>query len=460
MRMILFSSMLLIALISFASSEAADKQIDFRSLEACIQEELIQSNTTGVAFAIVSGDKVIFAKGFGRDFETGTPITSDSQFALGSTTKVFTAYTLLALAEDGKIDINQPIGRHASGLSPRFANVTAAQLLSHTAGLKDWDPSQVMDLIKRQQASDPGRYLRSLNDSSFFTQPGEIFSYSNPGFNIAGFLISEVGGKPYVEAVMKKMLKPLGMNNTTLNSTIDPSVAFWPCGSMVSTAEDMAQLAIAFINKGSIDGKQVLSPTVIAQMATPRIEILGSPRKIEYGYGLFIENSTGMRIIGHEGNAEHFTSIFQMVPERRFGLIILSNAFESEFPNSTRKAYELVLGIKPELLSEFKPQTMSQSEMARYVGMYSQYPHMSYNIQEMQGKLFLNVTNPALNMTGKVLPMEKVGENMFAIDITLPGTSTVRRGYIGLVPGKDGEIEYLVRGDRAYGKIRAPPGRH
>lgn len=89
----------------------ASNVTDFSSLDKTIQEELNVASTPGCAVAIVSGDKIVYAKGFGvANVETGQPVTPETLFMIGSTTKPFTAYTLLSMAEEGKVDINKPVG--------------------------------------------------------------------------------------------------------------------------------------------------------------------------------------------------------------------------------------------------------------------------------------------------------------------------------------------------------------
>lgn len=167
---------------------------DFSSLDKTIQEELNVTNTPGCAVAIVSGDKIVYAKGFGvANVETGQPVTPETLFMIGSTTKPFTAYTLLSMAEEGKVDINKSVGYYIKDLSPILSNVTASQLLSHTAGLKEDSGDYEKD--KWDVESGLEEYIRTLNDSSFFTDPGEIFSYSNTGFSLVGYLGPDRGRK-------------------------------------------------------------------------------------------------------------------------------------------------------------------------------------------------------------------------------------------------------------------------
>jgi CubicO group peptidase (beta-lactamase class C family) len=192
------SLVLLSVLLPSASLAFAQQQrVDFTQLEKVVLEELKETNTPGAAVAIVSGDRLVFAKGFGvANIETGASVTPDTLFRVGSITKVFTAAVLVTLAQEGQIKLDEPISKYVKGLNPKLSLVTAHQLMSHTAGMTDESPSDY------GSHDDPAlaAYVRSLKEDHFFTEPGRIFSYSNPGFDVAGFLIEEVSGKPYAES--------------------------------------------------------------------------------------------------------------------------------------------------------------------------------------------------------------------------------------------------------------------
>jgi CubicO group peptidase (beta-lactamase class C family) len=188
---------LLSVLVSVSPVIAQQQPVDFRHLEKVALEELKETNTPGAAVAVVSKDRLVFAKGFGiANIETGTPVTPDTLFRIGSVTKMFTATVLVTLADAGQVKLHEPISTYVKGLNPTLSLVTAHQLMSHTAGMTDESPSDYGSHDDTALAA----YVRSLKEDHFFTEPGRIFSYSNPGFDVAGFLIEEVSGKPYAES--------------------------------------------------------------------------------------------------------------------------------------------------------------------------------------------------------------------------------------------------------------------
>ncbi len=121
--------------VSQAQSVAA-QQTDFTELEKVAREEMRASDIPGAAIAIVRGDKILLARGFGvGSVETSIAVTPDTLFRLGSTTKMFTAAALVQMEFDGKVDFHKPIGTYAPGLDKAVAELTLDHLLSHTAGL-------------------------------------------------------------------------------------------------------------------------------------------------------------------------------------------------------------------------------------------------------------------------------------------------------------------------------------
>jgi CubicO group peptidase (beta-lactamase class C family) len=447
-------------------TKPGDITIDFTEFERTLQEELNETNTPGAAVVIVSGDKIIYAKGFGvSNVETGAPVTTDMLFRIGSITKVLTAATLVSLADEGKIDLDEPIGNYVSGLSPGLANITGHQLLSHTAGLIDAASSYGL-----HDDSALANTVRSWNDSLFFTEPEDIFSYSNPGYSIAGFTVEEVGGRYYADAVDDLLFKPLGMNRTTFRPTMamtyplsqghiendegtltvvrpfTDNVEIWPSGSAFSNVIDFSRFVIAFMNNGSIEGEQVLSPSVISELSTPRADVSSFAEDAKYGLGLFIYDYRGLRVVGHGGDINGFRGVFRMVPDHRFAVIIFANSNGRVLDRPVEKAFELMLPLEAEVKPQGEVSPISEAEMAQYVGTYCQYPELCVEIFEKDGNLFLNDSG---TVSG---PITKIGDYRFSA--LQPGDPQPLE--FMLVPGPDERITYLLICPHALKKVLVP----
>lgn len=436
---------------------------DFGELEKVALAELAETNTPGAAVGVISGDRLIFARGFGvSNVETGAPVTPDMLFRLGSTTKMFTAAAVVTLAEEGKLKMDESIGKHAKGLSPNIAGLTAHQLLSHTAGLKD--DAQMFGRHDDEALADT---VRALKDDFLFAAPGRIYSYSNPGYWLSGYLIEAVSGKSYADVLDERIFKPLGMQSTTLRPTMamtrplalghdvsgrdKPTVVRpfadnagnWPAGSIFSSINDLSRFVIAFTNGGQIDGKQVLTPSLIKQLSSPHADQPGSEWK--YGYGLAIGKNRGVRMVEHSGGRSGYGSLIRMAPDHRFAVIILINRSGGSLSKTAEKAMELMLPLEARVESKPTPVAMTEAEMARYVGVYGDQPNR-IEISIKDGNLLFKGF-------GREAKVSKVGESRFSM--TLPGASQAME--FTLVPGADGKAEFLFLGGRGRRKVQSQP---
>jgi CubicO group peptidase (beta-lactamase class C family) len=175
-----------------ASAIAAGQSLDLSSLEASAKEELAATKTRGAAIGIVQDGRLIYSHGFGTsNLETGAPVTAETLFRLGSTTKMLRATTVATVAADGKLNFEDTVGRHIQGLDPAIAALTINQILSHTSGLKD---TAVMN--GRHDDAALGEEIRKWKSDWLFTKPGAIYSYANPGFWLAGYVAESIAGKP------------------------------------------------------------------------------------------------------------------------------------------------------------------------------------------------------------------------------------------------------------------------
>ncbi len=444
----------------FPSLALQEQQPDLSQLDRVVLEELKETNTPGATVAIVQSDRVIYLKGFGTsNVETGAPMTPDMLFRIGSTTKMFTATALVTLAEEGKLKLDEAIGKHVEGLIPKIAALTSHQLLTHTSGMIDEAP-----MYGDHDDSALGRTIRSWKDDQLFTEPGKIISYSNPGYWLAGFVVESISKRAFADHMSESIFKPLGMTSTTFRPTVamtyplaqghnasgksTPTVirpfadnsASWPAGSMFTNVLDLSRFIRAFLNGGKLDGKQILSPAVIAKLSTPQVNIPSDPNA-KYGYGLMISNYRGVRVVEHGGSRSGYGSVIRMVPEHRFAVIVLGNRTGVALNKTAYKAMELMLPLKPGEAMSKLDLPMSRSEMANCVGAFEQHGNRT-EILIREGKLFLK-------QGSNELPVRRVGENRFSAD------STGNAGPVefALIPGPDGKAEYYQGGLRSAKRV-------
>ena len=454
---------LCLAALAVGPALAARQDSRFAALEPLVLEELKSSNTPGAAVAIVSGDHVVFAKGFGvASIETGAAVTADTLFQIGSMTKTFTATALTALANEGKVRLDRPIGEYVSGLSPKLARVTAGQLLSHTAGLID-EP----DEWGLHDDAALAAYTKSWTDDYCLFEPGQVFSYSNSGMALAGLVMQEAGGKPYADQLSERLFSPLGMIRTTFRPTVAmtyplavghrpgpdkrPAVVrpmaddarLWPAGTMYSSVNDLARFAIAFLNDGRIDGKQVISPSVIADMSAPHGDVLSFADETHYGYGLFMNRQRGVRQIWHDGTMPGFLAGLRMIPEHRVAVMTLANTEFGRLGQTIDRALELTVPLAPKTEPAVRPSVaITEAEMRQYVGSYTNPKRWTAEILMKEGALYLKQFGGELKLT-------RVGESRFSFQP--PGAP--RPQEFVLMKASQGKPAYLHQFVWAFRKV-------
>lgn len=457
-----FISFLLLLSLFLAWQPTRAQQIDkFSRLKQAVLAELKARGIPGVAVAVVHGDRIVIQKGFGvANVETKEPVSPEMLFKINSATKMFTSAALVTLSEEGKIDLNAPVGRYLDGLSPKLSQVTAHQLLSHTAGLKPgWLPGST---------SSPAMPLRDVargfTDEYIFVEPGRVFSYSNPGFALAGAVVEVISGKPYADYVTERLFRPLGMSRTTYDPKMAMTFPFsrgllsdgaggpqivkqypptpamnQPGFGIISSVQELARFATAFVNAGRLDGKQVLSASLVKKLSTPYAAF--NQAKGDYGYGLRVYEHRGVRVVEHGGQGLGFGSLIYMVPERHFAVIILANRTASgRLYKVVDVAMDIVLRLGPAPAESGESLPMTSEEMAAYAGKYLNSTAVELSVRD--GNLFYKENDLEL-------PITKVGDRSF--NAGTPGAPNAI--FFVLVPGKGGKTEFLYKSMVAYRKV-------
>ena len=425
---------------------------DFSSLRRAIDVELDEKETPGAALALIQNDRVIFSESFGfANQEKKIPVTGDTLFQIGSMTKMMTAIVLTSLADEGKLDLNAPVGNYVKGLSTEIAQLTSHQLLSQTSGLKD--------MAGEYGTSDElefGKFIRSLKEDSLLAEPGMAFSYSNLNYAIAGLVIQEISGKPYADVMSERLFAPLGMNRTmyspekvkkfhVANGYSSPKpkaiqivptandTRLWPAGYAFSTMNDLSRFAVALLNDGKLEGKQVIRSSVVKKVMKPSVTI---PTNVfengNYGYGFFIHQQRSMTVKEHGGNMPGFIAELILVPEKHNAVIVLLNSGNDRFIQSIEEAFSILIPDPPEPKKK-EPSNripMNEAEMLRYTGTYKNRWDMDIFVRD--NELFLRRFEDEL-------PITKIGEKSFSV--YPPGALTPQEFL--LIPGKDGKTQYM-----------------
>ncbi len=454
------ASLLWVSTATFASLAALAQmpRLDPAAIERVVTEELRATNTPGAALAVVAGNRMLFARGYGvASVESPATVTPDMLFRLGSTTKMFTASAVVTLALEKKIDLNAPVGRYIQGLDPAIARLTANQLLSHTSGLRDEAP-----MFGSHDESSLGEGIRKWKPDFLFTEPGKIYSYSNPGYWLAGYLAETVAGMPYADVVEERVFKPLGMARSTFRPTMamtrpiaqghdvvdgKPAVirpaadnaGSWPAGSMFSNVQDLARFVLAFLDGGKADGKQVLPAELVSTLSSRHADIPGSAGG--YGYGLSISRERGVTFVQHGGSRAGYGSSISMVPDQNFGVIIVANRSGSSLPKTSAAIVEMFLDLEAKKKDASELHALTAADLSRYAGIYANGAQR-ISLRAEEGVL---VGGPGAGRTR----FTKAGTDFLTSN---PSGDTTAPRLVG-ISGPGGKVEYLHAGGRSYRRV-------
>jgi len=459
-----FLAILLATLTALPILRAAE--FDPVQLEKIAAHEMIDTNTPGAAIGIVRDGRMVWSKGLGTaNIETGQPVTPDTLFRLGSTTKMFTAAALVGLAEEGKLKLDEPVGKCIAGLHPKIAALTPHQLLTHTAGLTD---ESVMS--GRHDDAPLGLGIRAMHDSWLFTEPGQIHSYSNPGYWIAGLACEELSGKPYADVMAERLFRPLGMSRTTLRPTLamtwplalghevrggSPAIVrpqadnagTWPAGQIYCNVTDLARFTTALLDGGRLDGQPVLSKSLIEKLTSPFVPRPGDDG--HYGYGLAVSTERGVRIWQHGGSRTGYGSTIRLAPDQKLALIILTNRSSSSLPKTAAAALDMLLPFEPPTETpKTSPNPLTEQEKNQLVGTYSNN-RQTIELSIRDGKLMARPS--VLETEGPLRAVTRTSQNRIAL--TAEGDNgdtprTLATFFIVLGPATS-RPAYLMNGSRA-----------
>ena len=322
--------------------------------DAFVEQTMQQWNVPGLAIAVVRDGEVVLARGYGV-CRTGeqTRVTEDTVFAIASSTKSFTATAVGLLVDEKKLHWDDPVRKHLPDfeLFDPFVTreVTIRDLLAHRTGL------ELADLLwsKNEFTSDHiMRRLRYVKPKHSFRSR---FTYNNLMYLAAGRVIEKVTGQSWSEYLEQALLRPLQMDSTTCSCPADANIAWphtedggaavainlergysdtiGPAGSIWSTASDMARWVRW--NLGSDDdAKPAIQPDTRFEMFSPQVIIPNNdkgtvyPRKrhASYGLGWFVEDYRGRKLVRNSGSTNGYISWVGMLPEERFGFVILANS--------------------------------------------------------------------------------------------------------------------------------------
>jgi CubicO group peptidase (beta-lactamase class C family) len=339
------------------TASAKDKdQFDLKGFGKYVEQVMKDWKVPGMAICVVKNGKMVLAEGYGyRDVAGKQKVTPNTLFAIGSSSKAFTATLVGMLVDQGKLDWNKKVRDYIPSfkLYDDYAseNMNLVDLMCHRSGLPRHDlswygsTSKREDLFKRIQYFKPSAGFRA------------VWQYQNFMFMTAGYLVGAVLDTTWENALKTMLLEPLGMNATNtsvedMKKAADYALPYrenknkqveavpfrnidemGPAGSINSNIIDMSKWLMLNLEKGKIGEKQIISESALSMLHTPQMLIqssramdLISPNSImAYGLGWFIITYQDHLIIHHGGNIDGFSAFVTFAPKDNTGIVVLTN---------------------------------------------------------------------------------------------------------------------------------------
>jgi CubicO group peptidase (beta-lactamase class C family) len=369
-----------------------------------IAQEMKRRDVVGLSIALVDDQQLVWAQGFGyADQAKGVAAGPETLYRVGSISKLFTATAAMQLAEQGRLDIDQPLIRYLPEFS--FQNrlspdrpVTPRLLMTHHSGLPG-------DLLKGMFTRDPQPFTQVVQEVRNLYAPyppNLIFSYSNLGLSLLGHAIQNVSGRPFADHLETSLLRPLGMNHSQFlyrpsdsplmskgyrkgRETAEPGLRDLPAGGLNSSALEMSRFLQMIFAGGRADEIPLLQAETLAEMLRPQNSEVALDLNFKVGLGYMLSGLGGVDIRNagtvahHSGGTILFHSLLIALPEQKLGVVVLANsdsaraAVQKVGPEALKLALEVKTGhkqpVSPKVETSDTP--LPPAERQRYVGRYA-----------------------------------------------------------------------------------------
>ncbi|MHA2179811.1 MAG: serine hydrolase domain-containing protein [Promethearchaeota archaeon] len=383
----------------------------FEQVEKIVIRIMTRSKIPGISLAILSGDKVVYAKGFGaRNLKRNLPATQNTLYGIGSCTKSFTALAVMQLVQEGKLELNDPVEKYVPfKLKAKEQPITIHNLLSHSSGIPGLGigkilSTRLLSLSSMNQYYDPppicswDDFFSHVNGASeeIINKPGEKYRYFNSGYTILGKIIETLSNKSFEEYIREKILKSLKMDRSTFlkeefendedtmiahlsfagnkKSRIPFSKFLYPPMGLVSSVKELANYLLLYHNNGSFEDKQILNQSLLNEMLKIQIERPSTLKegKFGYGYGWDIEeNFYGHKLISHNGAIVVSAARLAFIPDKNIGIAIACNT--ANYAQLTLIVHLILTAMLGEDPTKDFPITKSARKLTMLTGLYESY---------------------------------------------------------------------------------------
>ena len=329
-----------------------------RYLQARIPKDLARENVPGLSIALVNGQELIWARGFGlADKAQGVPVTANTAFRAGGISKLLTATAAMQLVDQQRLALDAPIqqtlrefyvrSRFHTDQAAADRDITLRRLLSHQSGL----PSEHLRDVRSTYAM--GQMPMRVSGVWLSSPPGSQVAYSNLGYSLVGAAIERSSGKSFEAQLQSRLLKPLEMNQSSFVGTgtqlsfralgyedgvasTDAQVRDLAAGGLWASPKDLSHYVQMLFAHGLYKGNRVLESPSIDQMFTQQNTGNALDFDCQMGLGWFLAPcgdepvAPGVRTYQHSGGGDDFAAQLSVLPDQQLAVIIMANDSNAE----------------------------------------------------------------------------------------------------------------------------------
>ncbi len=353
------------------------------------------------------------------------PADDTTGFLMGSVTKTFTGVLVLALRDEGRLRLDDPVSAHLPDLAARPAGLTIRLLLAHLSGLQREPAGRVWESLRAPDAAD---LLAGLAEAEHVIDPYHAFHYSNLAFALLGQVVERIEGRSWEQVVADRVLGPLGLTGTGLTpppgratgyfvqpfsgvATAEPVVglgATAPMGGLWTTTTDLLRYA-AFL---ADPDPAVLAPATLEQMTRPVVFVDPDGWTMAYGLSLGLIRRGERIYVGHGGAMPGFLTGLRVSRPDRLGAVVWANTTAGAAPIAlAADLLDLVLEAEPTPARPWHPE-QPRPEWDELLGSWwVEGEQVRFSVRE--GRLWCQVVGePAVHDSR----FEQVGPDLFRVD--------------------------------------------
>lgn len=329
-----------------APRTTAEQDLDQR-VDALVGAEMREQRIPGLALAVLRDGKVVRAQGYGMaNVELGVAVKPETIFQTGSVGKQFTAAAVMMLVEEGKVGLDDKLSKYLEGTPQAWKDVTVRNLLTHTSGIADYtnhEYTKAGGLINLRGDYTEEQLYQKLVQLPLNFETGTKWKYSNTGYVLLGFVIHKVTGKFYGDFLQERIFQPLGMSATRIISERDivPNRASgyelakgeiknqeWVSATLNTTADGALYTNVLDLGKwdAALYTEKLLKRESFEEIWTP--VKLKDGKTYPYGFGWFLNEANGHRLIEHDGAWQGFTMNISRYVDDRLTVIVMTNLDE------------------------------------------------------------------------------------------------------------------------------------